>query len=229
MLSAMALDLPTWLGSGTPVRNRHVLCVLLALKFHAPVIMHPLARCLLAPEHVHNVRIPHSERTSLWRTPTRSLVPHRVPRRRIVICWRIGQSHLFRLIFEKLPPCQNFQAWTLSCRWKRLMDVSQREKRYDRLKLIWSKLIWCRILVILPIKRLTIACNHSFTRYYKVVQMWQYAIYRCYFYTKIFLHRIPARILLFERETGINYGPIENFGTNSSFEVIFQNEDALAF
>ena len=59
--------------------------------------------------------------------------------------------------------------------------------------------------------------------------MWQYAIQRWHFYINNFLQRRPARILLFERATGINYRPIGNFGTNASFEVIFQNQDTLVF
>jgi hypothetical protein len=39
----------------------------------------------------------------------------------------------------------------------------------------------------------------------------------------------PARGFLFEHATEINYKPIEGFGTNASFEVIFQNQNILAF
>jgi hypothetical protein len=64
---------------------------------------------------------------------------------------------------------------------------------------------------------------------YKVVKMWKYAIKRWHFYMKNCLQRRLARRLLFERETVINYRPIGGFGTNASFEVIFQNKNILAF
>jgi hypothetical protein len=48
-------------------------------------------------------------------------------------------------------------------------------------------------------------------------------------YMKNFLQRRLARRLLFERETVINYRPVEGFGTNASFEVIFQNQNILDF
>ena len=53
------------------------------------------------------------------------------------------------------------------------------------------------------------------------------------FYIIKFLQRISARsmLFLFERATGINYTHIESFGfdVDTSFEVIFQNQDIVAF
>ena len=61
------------------------------------------------------------------------------------------------------------------------------------------------------------------------MKLWQYAIRKMGLLDEDFLQRRLARSLLFERATAINYRPIEGFGTNASFEVIFQNQNILAF
>jgi hypothetical protein len=61
-------------------------------------------------------------------------------------------------------------------------------------------------------------CNHRLAGI-KVVETWQQVTGSWTFYVKNFLQR-PARRLLFERvtATGTKYIPIEDFGTNASFE-----------